>query len=247
MENNVFKEKLKACSDELAKALGDIAAALPTDEARKEFRESCYLAGGCIWSIFNGEEPNDYDVFCKDHKTAMDIEDALRLCHEEEYSSENALSFRLSVRGKPSLVQIISSFYGQPQDVIGQFDFLHNMYAFDGDAKFYTSLCYGQPDYTPLTNKLLMLNKANKGDLASVACRAVKFIRRGFAFGETDMAELLSLMVAQYGSDPQKLIERLGSIGEDTKYDDDALVMQGFDFIKEDDAANKPSPDHLPF
>ena len=33
------------------------------EEIQNKFKDNFYLAGGCIYSLYNDKEPNDYDIF----------------------------------------------------------------------------------------------------------------------------------------------------------------------------------------
>ena len=251
MTEQELNMRLEKCKTKLNEVFDFVQKEFRDPKDGRLFREKCYFAGGCIWSLVHGEKPNDYDIFCRDGDTAGKLALAFGFNHATDYSSENAVTFPVKIDGEDAKIQFICAFYGEPNDAIGQFDFQHNMYAYDGKGKFYAHkmfFCDGtfsaDDDYLPLAGDALLRNPVNKGDLASVACRAVKFIRRGFVFGESDMADLLSDMVKQFaakskdgaeGDLARALIQRLGEISDETHYDEDSLMMNWCDDLDDCD------------
>lgn len=225
MKEKLFDEKLAKCKEKLAKALESICSVLRTDEAKKAFRRSCYIAGGAIWSTFNDEKPNDYDIFCRNAKDRLAVVDGLG---DPDVSTGNADTYDMVFDGKICPVQFIGVVFGEPDKVIEQFDFEHNMFAFDCFGKFFSK----EEDF--LINKVLVANPLNKGDLNTVVCRVPKFCARGFAFSDMQMAELLIRLQKAGGINKDILDEVITnayydprSFGGDENENEDTVEIDG--------------------
>ena len=95
MEKKLFDEKLAKCKAKLAKALADICSALKTDQAKEAFKRSCYVAGGAIWSTFNEEDPNDYDIFCRNKD---DLQIIIKDLGDPDYATDNADTYTMTIQ-----------------------------------------------------------------------------------------------------------------------------------------------------
>jgi hypothetical protein len=187
--------------DKMFQALECAHDMLKTDEAKKAFERSCYLAGGAIWSLYHNEKPNDYDIFCR---TPQDMYTILKDLGTADFATDNAFTY---ISKKGELYQFILKVFGEPMDVIVNFDFEHNMFAYDYKKQFF------YVEMAPLYKKVLTVNTLNKGDLNLVVCRAIKFCERGFIFSEESMALLLLRLQEQGGIKVDVLQEYLRSHG----------------------------------
>lgn len=61
LENHKFKKA--EVENAIHLLLQDLKSILPT-EYQKQFDEVLYVAGGCIYSLFNNKEVKDVDLFC---------------------------------------------------------------------------------------------------------------------------------------------------------------------------------------
>lgn len=86
-----------------------------------------YFAGGCIYSIWNGQEPKDYDVFCKSKKAIRKLQKYFK----SNPSLANIVTNNAITMGK---FQFITKHIGAPETEISKFDFLHNCYWYDTDG-----------------------------------------------------------------------------------------------------------------
>ena len=144
------------------------------EKLRHLIREKAYFAGGCIYSLRNGREVKDYDLFLKDTEI---IEDLKKLdCWS--YISEYALSI-----GK---YQVVVKYFGEPDLCVGQFDFKHNMhYYIPGESKIrcaYMEELDEEPeidDFKYLETNELVFNENRARDIEGVFLRIKKFTDRG--------------------------------------------------------------------
>lgn len=229
MEKKLFDEKLAKCKEKLAKSLADICSALKTDQAKEAFKRSCYVAGGAIWSTFNEEDPNDYDIFCRNKD---DLQIIIKDLGDPDYATDNADTYTMTIGGTGYYVQFVEATYGTPDKVIEQFDFKHNMFAFDCLGDFFSK------DDDFLINKHLVVNELNKGDLNTVICRVPKFCARGFDFSDTQMAELLLNLKLSGGIDEDVLKGVLENAGYDPRSFDD-YDDEPYDHVEPDTRTNE--------
>ena len=175
-ERNVIVEA------ELTQLIEKICDSIPYEckEVIEMFRNHSIIAGGCIVSLLRDEAVNDYDIFF-DSKEAVNIVSThfhtmgtyLSLS-APDYAPVHTSPNAISLKGD---VQIIKKFYGNPEEVVEEFDFKHCQgYFYEGELNMYVStelaiqnkkLLYTQSDY-PI-NSLL---------------RAFKFVKDGWEFSK---------------------------------------------------------------
>ncbi len=139
------------------------------DECKTILKEKAYYAGGCIYSLANNKKVNDYDIFLTDNKDMQKLIDLPFWKCKTEY----ALSF-----GK---YQIITKYYGKPEDCVGEFDFKHHMFYYKPYFGQVKKVCDG---YGYLFSNRLALNENRARDLEGVYLRIEKFKNRGFVVSE---------------------------------------------------------------
>ena len=173
----------------LTEKANEFVKILPKDLAF-DFIDEMYFAGGCIYSLANGKEPKDYDIFLKSDKLIPKLKELdCWVC-----KTDNALSY-----GK---FQVIIKFYGEPEEVVGQFDFKHNMHWFDiADER--VCICCGYEeeienstssldDYIYIHTNELIFNEKRARDCENVWLRIDKFIKRGMKISKETKKKILS-------------------------------------------------------
>lgn len=150
--------------DEIAK---DIISKIPV-----KIKDKIYFAGGCIYSLANDRQPKDYDLFMIDNS----LVEKLKQLNIWDFISEYALTL-----GK---YQIVTKYYGEPYDCVGQFDFKHNMYYYKPFSGHIVSVneeeeemkfdCYGF-----IKTNELFFNEKRARDIEGVFLRIKKFVKRG--------------------------------------------------------------------
>ena len=100
-----------------------------------------FIAGGCFKNIFSNQSVKDIDIFFRNH---IDYDDAVDYCQchggSEEQTSKNGKEFQfvyqndkcICYRHIPSGIklELISSIFGEPKDILKQFDFTISKYAY---------------------------------------------------------------------------------------------------------------------
>lgn len=148
---------------EIRKVLNELSKLLPS-----HLMEQLYVAGGCIRSLENGETPKDYDIFMK-----TDISDEIKsyLATHATYTSNNSVGLHIYICASTE-VQIITSVFGTPEQVVGEFDFENNMNWFDPQSDILVTNKYCH-------SKQLKVNK-NCRNVVGTLVRISKFVERGY-------------------------------------------------------------------
>ena len=173
LEENI--EKVKATLSDIIK---DIELKLPKSVFNfKDF----YIAGGCIYSIWNGKKPKDYDIFCKNKEALAKVKQYFKE-NSCNYISENAITY-----GK---YQFVTKWYGDAETEVGKFDFKHNMFYYDSEG------LHNLVDWDFLNSYKLVFNKLRARDVASILTRIHKFVARGMEIGLDESAEMLDVITS---------------------------------------------------
>lgn len=137
-----------------------------------------YLAGGVIYSLWNGTEPRDYDLFCKNKKAANKLRKYFRknkeLC---DFTTKNAIS-----KGK---YQFVIRNIGEPEVEVNKFDFKHNCFYFDSGKLINCT------EWEHLDNTELIFNTERGRDLLNIMTRIPKFLDRGMTITQAEMLSIL--------------------------------------------------------
>jgi hypothetical protein len=220
MDNN----KLNKVKEELEKARSFLTQRLPL-ELRKEFEQKAFIGGGAIYSLYNGSEPNDYDFFLTDKDLVNRLREAI-IKHLNDFSNPESLYINekenmihgsvfghrylitdnaISVDGK---YQIITRWVGEPEEVISEFDFKHNMYCYR-NKELHT---YSQWDY--LEDNKLRYNEKRARDICGTIIRVKKFVERGHTITNREMSKmLLKLHEVGFNERELEILERAGGFG----------------------------------
>ena len=155
--------------DEIA---NDIISKIPVN-----IKDKFYFAGGCIYSLANDKQPKDYDLFLK----SDELIPVLKLLNIWGYRSEYALTL-----GK---YQIVTKYYGEPCECVGQFDFKHNMYYYEPFSGHIASVNEEEYEndfdcYNFLHTNELLFNEKRARDIEGVFLRIEKFVDRGMTISK---------------------------------------------------------------
>ncbi|GIN67056.1 hypothetical protein J41TS2_24770 [Bacillus sonorensis] len=182
--------KLASIKLDLEKAKKDFTNLLPP-EYQEEFKNKSYLAGGAIYSLYNNQIPKDYDFFLTDESLVKEL---------RRFFDNGTLKYKNGVKiGKYNdliLVytdnaisigdyQIITRWVGDPEDVIEEFDFKHNMfYYIDSEIKTLV-------DWSYLEDNKLRYNEKRARDICGTIIRIKKFVERGFTITNREVSKML--------------------------------------------------------
>jgi hypothetical protein len=160
-----------------------------------QFKEKGFIAGGCIYSLANDEEPKDYDFFITDRNFVAELVNKLRNAPDICVFSDNAISF------DGGRFQIITRYIGQPDDVVGEFDFRHNMFYFaKGKVTGLVSESY-------LKSKRLVFNKERARDIAGVLLRVPRFVSRGMTISNSEHAFIIKTLCNNFNNNEKRILD----------------------------------------
>lgn len=159
--------ELSARFDQLEKLMGD-------SFNRRDF----YFAGGCIYSLWNGKEPKDYDIFCKNKRAMQKLEKWFRE-HKgvADIITKNAISM--------GNYQFVTRHIGAPREQVALFDFLHNCYWYDEGR------LHALNGWSYLDDTTLHFNSARARDILNIMTRIPKFVSRGMTISQNEMLRIL--------------------------------------------------------
>ncbi|MGM1044797.1 MAG: hypothetical protein ACQEXX_01485 [Bacillota bacterium] len=188
--DEIHKEKLKEVSLKLKEVKNELIKLLPT-QFWNRFEDSCYISGGCIYSLYHDNQPKDYDFFISSKELAAELRDYF--IDQAEYKG-NSLSGGL-FRNLPLCItdnaisigkyQIITQWIGEPEDVIMEFDFKHNQ------NYWRKNRIYTLSDWSYLKGKALVYNEARARDICGTLMRVPRFIQRGMTIRQKELAKMM--------------------------------------------------------
>ncbi|WP_240503997.1 hypothetical protein [Bacillus licheniformis] len=182
--------KVAGIKSDLEKAKKDFISLLPP-EYQEEFKNKSYLAGGAIYSLYNNQIPKDYDFFLTDESLVKELrrffdngtlkyKNGVKIGKYKDETlvyTDNAISI--------GMYQIITKWVGTPEDVIGEFDFKHNMYYYiNGEIETLVGWEY-------LNDNKLKYNEKRARDICGTIIRIKKFVERGFTITNHEVAKML--------------------------------------------------------
>lgn len=192
VSNRMKKDEVKK---ELGRAKEFLVNSLP-EELREEFEEKSFIAGGAVYSLFNDQKPMDYDFFLTD----MEIVKKVREHFSKELDCNEDIGFILgkiednqivitknaiTVKDRTTTYQIITRWVGHPEQVVLEFDFLHNMFYYYQDEISTLS------KWKYLDDNMLRFNTYRVRDVANCLIRVNKFSKRGFDIENSEIAKIL--------------------------------------------------------
>ena len=147
----------------------------------ESFRDSVYLAGGCIRDLISGVEPKDWDLYCVDEATAV----KLRRVLSKNISFNNNGNFDWLDYASNYRFNIICNkeFCVSPEDLIKEFNFTCNMNYFH-DNKLVTKYL---PD---IMYKSLVFNRSSSYPLGCLV-KLPRMQEIGYVVPEKEMFAML--------------------------------------------------------
>ena len=125
-----------------------------------------FIAGGCFKNLFSHEHIKDVDVFFRSYEDFLDASIALVESEDFEatYESKNVRAFR-HIKSN-TVVELVCSIYGSPEEVISQFDFTVAKFAYykelernsDGDEVWVYKAVYHKEFFEHLHLKRLIID-----------------------------------------------------------------------------------------
>ncbi len=256
MKAIAIEKLLKGLSDNFLNSIKD-------EELREEVKNNFFIAGGCIPSMMLNEFVNDFDIYFTNEATALKIrayyENTIlpgsnthpsysvkidfpftKVTYEEEVKKNSFLPLFISPQAitLTDKVQLITKFYGEPKDVVENFDWAHLKSYFKYPKLFIHDSTYR------LINEKELIYTGSKYPLSSFL-RTRKYIKKGWTISakeslkialemaKYDLTDLKVLRDQLMGVDPIYMLSVLKEI-EDKEWEIDSLIeklsnLEGFD------------------
>lgn len=178
-------------NNQYEKAKAELRSLLPKN-LQISFDTYSFIAGGCIHSIYNGQEPNDYDFFLTNKRFAI----TLREHFDDLEGMDEKNGVKKGVyKGLPFILtenaitigkyQIITQWVGTIHDIVSEFDFKHNQfYYYDGEIETLSSFKY-------LDDNKLVYNEQRARNIAHTFIRTIKFVERGWTISHKELSKMI--------------------------------------------------------
>ena len=142
-----------------------------------------FVTGGAIASLLQGEDPNDYDVYCKNpldlssfvNRLTGDFKDNIADVNEKyrEFVGKDGKMITENAITMDNKISFITCSVGEPKDVRKTFDYTHCLPYYEiMQNKLYIS----RLQYDACVSKVLDINNQN----AIKSYRELKFLERGY-------------------------------------------------------------------
>jgi len=195
-------EKIKSIEAHLKEVCEDFLNIFP-DEIKEKLKDKFYLAGGCIYSLYNDKTPHDYDFFIQDNTTKVNLLTFLLSCTTKFKHGNIAIGklngfnfvktkYAITIIESDHIVnkyQIIHKYIGSPNEVVEEFDFKHNMFYYSPKDNFLGS--HESVSFKYLKTNELCFNDLRCRDLCGVILRLPKFTSRGMIIKKKEIAKIL--------------------------------------------------------
>lgn len=218
----------------------DFVRQLLPEELRNDFIQSSYIAGGCFASLFNDEKVNDYDIFFSNAKLKDDIvkyftDYAEKAIKKEENRSDfrfpvwhKEVRNRNNINGIYSIdeknyefvmtdnailigdIHFITKWTGKIEEVLNDFDFVHDMIAFNGEI--ITGNATIENVLSCIKYKILKYNKECTKQIAYILKRLAKFLDRNYTIKQSELLYIFSL-IEFHDEEQAKLLKELSNYG----------------------------------
>ena len=186
----IHKQKLREISDHLRIVKNELIRLLPT-QMWQRFEEEAYVSGGCIYSLYHDKKPKDYDFFLVNQSFVDELREFFidrAGYHGSDMSGGVYDDLPLLITNNAISIgkyQIITQWVGEPNEVIQEFDFKHNMYYWKNNKVKATS------DWMYLKGNALVYNEQRARDIVGTIIRVPRFIQRGMTITQKEMSKVL--------------------------------------------------------
>lgn len=147
------------------------------------------IAGGTLTSVFSSNQIQDIDVFFPNELNFTECNkyliDSIKgtKCEWSCIKTKNAITYNVNLNGKKLSIQLIKRYFGNPQEIIGMFDFTACQAAFDAANKSFT---FAPTFLKDLCQKKLVVN-VNYKHPVSMLFRIDKYAKKGFAIDSREL------------------------------------------------------------
>lgn len=184
---------------EIAKKLEDVKdyfIKLLPSELQYQFGKEAYIAGGSIHCLYKDKEVKDFDFFIESNQLKEDLVNYFNSLSNLKVKFRGGVSMKVGTFKGMKLVitdnaisigkfQIILKDIGVPEEVVGKFDFKHNMFYSRNNE------LVGLVDDYYLDLEELRFNDERARDIVSTIVRVAKFQKKGWIVTPNEMGKML--------------------------------------------------------
>lgn len=174
-----------------------------------------FLAGGCFKSLVLGEAINDYDIFFCNRESADYFSELFRSMEGHTYTGKkfsvtvtaitgNAVTLFVSGFGEYLKIQLITKYFGSPDEVVSRFDFEHCMSYYKWD--------YGYKLNFDLISRRDLIFNENCSNPLSAIMRLQKFINQGWNVKPSEIIKIGRAIKSQDFSNEKELADSIFGI-----------------------------------
>lgn len=178
-----------------------------------------YIAGGCFKDIFNNKPFKDIDIFFKNENDYNEMNRLFSNNHRfyEGLETSNCKRYLFSKSFKDENVnfELISTIYGEPDDILNNFDFtvckflMH--FTYDDNSIPKITFIYHEDYFKDLhLNQLIIDNEVNNP--MSIMSRVIKYTKYGFNIDKNSKIKLIKELTKFNDEDVERFSERLDEI-----------------------------------
>jgi len=175
-----------------------------------EFNLFCspIIAGGFIRSFFAGEPINDMDVYFH-NKEDLEKSYSKLIAHRWLTSFKSERAITLKQGGKT--VQLISFYYGEPEEIIKRFDFTISSAAFafkkDPDQEKPVGIFYLHDNFFEHLAGRLLIYQSSELPLSTLK-RVIKFVKRGYHICDENLIKIIESIAHDVNFENSEELER---------------------------------------
>lgn len=194
----------------------NLISLLPMKFHRRMYNDS-YICGGCIYSLKNDQEVNDFDFFVTNQELADELVEYFKgYITQTTRIDESGIEKELKVKKGTYLgytltmtryaisidrkYQIVIKYVGEPRDVLSEFDFKHNMFFYRNDY------VENVADWEYLDTNVICFNEDRPRDICGTLLRVPKFVNKGMVFPKKEVAKMLKKLVENGFDESEKQI-----------------------------------------
>lgn len=180
-----FASRKQTAEAELHKIISSVNDTIPLEFFNPS---DWYLAGGCVYCVWNNKKPKDYDLFCKNKNAIKKLRKWFRQNPDKaSIITKNAISM-----GK---YQFVIQHVGNPEVEVRKFDFKHNLFYYDENG------IHNCVEWDCIEGNRLEFNSERARDILNILTRIPKFVSRGMEISQKEILDIIEL-----GTRPTKIL-----------------------------------------
>lgn len=174
-----------------------------------------FIAGGCFKNIFNNEKVKDIDIFFETKSDYIDAVCYYESSEEFELYYENKKVVAYKRKNHDCYIELISSVFGTPEQIISDFDFSVTKFAYykeeyeeDGESGIEYKIIHHKDFFEHLHMKRLVVNKDIKYPFGTFE-RILRYAKYGYFPCKETKLNIIKAIKESETTDVDRLSESL--------------------------------------